>query len=424
MNRSTSTQKNKSLETFFFFPIDGYHFIYDKIFDLYTSDPTAFADTFFDLLPEINPKIVRILLYELYTHGISADKLYAQRSLLSLPNFLFTLDTFPSETLLVIMKYGFPAFPDENIFFYWSLKKYGKWLDFALDISNHLNINLNSLNDESGFTILHEAVSYGYLPLINQILRYRVDPNVTSTKGITPLMLAASLLSYPDASVNYPVYLEIIKQLIRYGAMPEKTFNDLVQISPYREKIHSAILAGKDLFPEYAVSNELLMSRDLIEDLVLAAQMNPNLLYDAKFQSSIPGTNMTILKESLERERKEVAIASGQILSWPYFINSSSPPGQYCPISVDDRITAESPPDPSKAYEMALRKLKDVTPSKDTEARPDAVPDVNPAAFESDEPWESFAAAPTPYLEGPPTVPIPAAALLPTNRVELPSNPI
>jgi len=392
------------LRDFFFQPLALFYTRSKEVAERFQKDPTKFADTFFANLAEIDPKIVRMIAYQLYINGINLGDLYKKRSTPAPPKFLSSLNTFPSETLLVILKYGFPTVISGNLFLRWSLSagNNGEWLDFALDLALQMDIELNLVNEETGRTILHEAVENAYLPLIAQLLSHRLDPNIRSNEGKTALDIALSLFDFPDVFMNYQNYLEIVKQLVRYKAEPSQ---DLEREGPYQTEIERAIRAAEKIPADYCKGVELLNFLDQVEDYALIVETDPMILTSPGYQKRIRGTNMAALLESIEAKRKSVQKG----LTWPHYIDTSIRRKRICPLPTDKRIKAASPPSPQEVYELAMRNMRDVKPS-----RKEIYIDKTPAGYESDEPWESFVPAPTPELEKPPTMPIPEGPMLPT----------
>ena len=246
----------RKLSDLFKLQFDAYRDIYKQLPNIYRSNPSLFADIFFDMLPKIDPKIVRVICYQLFTEGITMDQVYKHRTINKQPEFLSALNTFPLETLMTILKYRFPAYHDGDIFFLSSLPHYSivmetpvvtnlDWLDFILNICTHLHIDLNLNNNSTQETCLIWAIKYGSLSLTQTLLYHRLDPNHKSIKGQSPLSVAIELLTFPDAVGNYPIYLNMIRHLRRYGALTDDVIDYQIKRSQYADQINQNLYTGK-----------------------------------------------------------------------------------------------------------------------------------------------------------------------------------
>lgn len=259
--------------------------------------------------------------------------------------FLSELNEFPLETLLVLLKSGFPPIIDGDLFFLKSLNEFDTPLDFILDLCNRLHVNLNHINRSTGETILQEAIRNNNLSLVQKILSHRVDPNFGE---IAPINLAWSLYQETQSSN----YLLIIRHLYRYGA--EVIYADVP------EKFQKELDAGSKIPPIYYTSGSYL-NLDQVEDLSLVLLQNPALISDLQ----MPGVNLQALENSLKYQRARVEKSSdGKLCTWPLYINDTLDMDLVCPPEKDDRPSAASPPDFREVYRRALEPL----PEKKTEA--------------------------------------------------------
>jgi hypothetical protein len=319
----------------FSLPPEGFRYLYCQIFNIYQQNPDVFMNTFFDKLPTMNPKTVRIICYQLYINGITLDQVK-----IPLPE----LNEFPLETIMVILKYKFPPFPNGDIFFLSFLDK--DYLNFILDVCIHLEINLNHINKSTDSTCLHTAIRSGSLPVVQKLLSHRVNPNTKSTTGISPLFSAIESLELSDTS--YEISLEIIRQLRRYGAKIDNIIKEQIKSSSYKNQVNKALSSGSRLRPEYSLLQTLYFSLDDIEDMALLAELDPSIIEDPS------------LKLAIEKERSKTIFVGNNMLTWPYYIDDSD---LSCYLETDRRVIADSPPNSDEVYRLALENLPDKTPS-------------------------------------------------------------
>ena len=288
-------------------------------------------------LSEMDPKAVRLFFLKSSKKGFP----------LTDDEFLYHLNEFSLETMLVLLKNGFPTIIDGDLFFLKSLHQLGPdlpdpsllhWLDFTLDLSNRLRVNLNHINTSTRETILHEAVRDNNLALTQKILTHRVDPNIESDDGKTPIALALEL--YTDTRDKN--YLFIIRHLHRYGAE--------LNYSRVPPEVQKELNAGEKLPPYYYPSTTEYLALDRIEDMVLTLLKNPELIS----QMNPSDVNIKELTEGIKNERARVY----KSVTWPLFVNSSIEP-TYFPEE-DDRITASSPTTYQEVYEKAAAGLPDL----------------------------------------------------------------
>lgn len=358
----------------------------------------------------MDPKVVRLIGYQLWMDGISMEQLY--RNLKETPQFLFDLDQFPEETLFVLMKYGFPLIIDGEYFFNKSLGKDGPWLTSLLDVCSHLGLDLN-LIQKNGKTLLHEAAERGDLNLVQKLLNHKVNPNSMDSEGKTPIGSVAQSLNFVDASSRSPLYLSIIRQLVRYGGRVNQTDRELIEKNPFKRQIEQNIQSGMTMKPYYSSGRKEYFSLDQIEDFSLIAEVNPALLNDRIFQEKIGNTNLPLLKEAVETVQDQVlpVVSQNQVklVGWPYYIDDTR---KECSVEFDDRPTAESPPPPEEVYNLALRGLPD------NSAPPIEVPSLIYTPIVDTYFEEPYYVPQTPSV---PVSPLPTSPVGPTDQPPLPS---
>lgn len=393
-------------------PPEGFRNIYRQISTIYQNSPVNFASAFFDKLPTMNPKSVRIICYQLYLSGIGMDKVYLQYN--RSPKFLKKLDKFPLETMMVLLKYLFPANPKGDLFFLHSLTKNIEagetpgpypsnldWLDFTLDVCLHQEINLNHLNQSTGSTCLHSAIRMSSLPVVQLLLSHRVNPNIKSNQGTSPLFSAIESLELPEIDVKISV--EIIRQLRRYGANIDNMITEQIKMSSYRDQVNRALSIGELMKPEFAALNNFYFSLDPTEDLILIAVLDPSVIEDANFPPTPPS-----FRNAIKIERDKTIFVNNIMWGWPYYINDTSLSNdQQCYLEIDKRVTSSSPPDSIQVYRQAL----------------DNIPDYQPRVIidlTTETPSDNTV-PPTEFSELIPTFPLSSGPLLPTGNPQLPS---
>lgn len=376
---------------------EDFRHIYPRILEEYQSNPEEFATNFFDLLPQIDPKLVRLIGYQLYTHQVDLGQLYKLRPNPEKPKFLFNLADFPFESMIVLLKYGFPKVIDGDLLLTTSLDRVtaGRWFEFYLK----LGFNLNLIQRSSGDALLHHFARAGRVPQVELLLCHGALPSLLNQKGETPLRLA---IDHRPSD-----YLQVIRQLARYGARPREEDRKVID-----HKITQAIQIGAAMTPHYCSDDQMYFSLDQVEDLSLIAEVNPELLQDQKFQQLIPGTNFELLAAGIRAVRDRTIQIQKVIVGWPYYIDSSQQ--ILCPGLEENEVTAASPPNVRKVYELALRDLRD---NHGEEPKPI----VSPPVLEIPRP-EQWSAEP--YYVPPvstSTFPVPGTAITPTGAPPLPS---
>ena len=413
------TLSTTQLEAFFNLGPEAYRRVFQQIPNIYKQNASDFANIFFDNLPQIDPKVVRIICYRLFSQGIGLDQIYAQRTK-ERPNFLRHLNDFCLETLSVLLKYRFPPYIDGDLFFLPSLTLESvvnpaqpsnlNWLDYLLDLCIHQNINLNHINTSTGQTCLHDAVEYGSLSLVQNLLCHRVDPNTKSIDGTSPLSIAINALEDVTALATYPVYLNIIRQLCRYRAKLDQIINSQILRSTFNAKVNKTIFVGSKMEPNYCDHSKGYFSLDLIEDLTLLAELDPSIMDDPNFQKQINSNGFRI---AIQKERSKTIETNAGIMTWPYFINDTSLiQKQICYLSLDRRPTVAPLPSSELVYQWALSN----------------VPDIGDTLSQINIPLDTITSSlynlpPTEYTYINATVPLPSGPLVPTDDPGLPELP-
>lgn len=409
---------NKSeLVKFFSLQPEAFRNIYDQITNIYQNNPIDFANTFLDQLAQINPKTVRIICYQLYIAGITLDKIYLQYTN-GTPKFLSKLDKFPLETMMVLLKYKFPAYPNGNLFFLSSLDSANiegegtspyptdlYWLDFVLNVCIHQEINLNHINRSTGSTCLHSAIRMGFLPIVQLVLSHRVNPNTKSIQGISPLFSAIESLELPGAEITYQAYIEIIRQLRMYGATIDDAIKEQIKNSSYKNQVNKALSSGKILTLKFSSLNTFYFSLDPIEDLVLIAELDPLVMNDVNF----PITPSSF-KEAIMQKRDKTIFVNNVMWDWPYYMNDTMLiNNQQCYLNPDKRVSASSPPNSQQVYRQVLENIPEINPYVIVD-----LPTQTPAGTDN-------TAVPTEYGTLIPTFPLSSGPMLPTGQPILPS---
>ena len=293
--------------------------IYKDIGNIYRQDPISFRNEFIDNVESMNPKTLRIICYQLYVEGINL-KLFDKK-----------VGKVSNETAMVLLKYGF----DLNLMEV-------EDLSFLLDVCNHLKIDLNH-------NYLHEAIRLNDLPRVQTLLMHHVNPNVKSIEGILPLFSAIESLELEE--INLLVNLQIIKQLRRYGALIDNVIIEQIKNTSYPDKLKQAL--NVELKPIYSDPRTFYFSLDLVEDLVLLAQLDPNIIDDAYFPQTVPS-----FRDAINMKRNETIFVKDLALGWPYYISDTMiSKNQECYYVEDTRPTADSPPNSNEAIENVPVKL-------------------------------------------------------------------
>lgn len=392
---------SETLEKIFKFRPEIYGTVYKQIFNIYQTNPSAFADVFFDIISDIDPKVVRIICAQLWLNGINLNEVYAARTrnASEKPLFLSFLDKFPLETITILLKYGFPSIINGDLFFLSSLdRNSGDWLNYLLDVCIFERIDLNHINQSTGETCLHQAIRQGSLSLVQNLLRHRVDPNRKSDSGESPLLVAVRSFQFVDTFYTYPINLNIIRWLRRYGASIDEQVQNEVQSSNYNSKINQELVNASRINPEYDVQNKYYFSLDRIEDFILLAEIDPYV----EQQISNP-----ILREAIQMQKDRTISSNLGLISWPYFINDAAiGQKQQCYLSLDLRATVAPLPDSELLYDLVLRDIPDIS---DT---PIEIP------LTTNTPADQV--SPTDFLPSPRVVMLNSGPLLPTDNPALP----
>jgi hypothetical protein len=313
---------------------------------------------------DINPALLRLIAYQLYTNGVDMKSLY-KASRETIPAFLYQLEKFPLTNLLILLKYNLPSMIDGNLFFTYSMDKVNtesappsnlNWFDFCLSICQLLRIDLNQLNGSSNTTALSIAVTKGDLYATQTLLKHRADPNITNADGTTPLQFAVHMLNTISASRKQ--YLHIIRELCRYGARVNKNADTLIDKSEMSATIEQFVLSGKNMQPAYHQLNRVYFKLDQLEDLSAIAKVNPELINDGQYLDEVGEVNLKQLQYALKVSESQTKLTDKYILTWPYYIDQTVL--LTCPVEPDDRPVVDPPPGPQQVYEAALANLPDL----------------------------------------------------------------
>lgn len=281
----------------------------------YSSSPGEFADYLMKNILTMDPKVVRAILYQLHQLGGNMDEVYRNWIIKypqEIPSFLYHLDTLSSETLFLLLKYGFPPVIHGNLFLWWSLSSYGDWLNRALEIINYLTINLDYQNKESGGTLLHQAIDSLYLPSVMVLLYYKANPNINYSDGSTTADHIRQLFTL---GTNQEIVYEIVKQLRKYG---------LIFPEPYSSKLARSLAAGDKLFS------------------LPHKYYEPDLLYFSLHE--------------LENNHLATTLSS-TFSTWPYYIDSTKD-NDICP-EIDNLPVIDPLPDVHEVYTTVLKSYRD-----------------------------------------------------------------
>ena len=300
-----------------------------NVVQMYQSDPRGFAAVFFSMIPEMDSKTLRVIAYQFWIVGINIGHIFENCELICQLNILERIKDLTPETVMVMMKYKFPAYPRGDLFFWQSLPLSPdlEYLNFILDLCIHLKIDLNHVNS-NGQTLLEYSVSISSLPLVQKILMHRANPNQGHV-----LELAISL--YEDNSIQH----QIIRQLISYG----------VTISPlqvYSPALATLFQTTNMLEPIYSDGKESYFALDSIEDLSIIAEVFPEIIQNSGFQRQLGKTSLTAFTRAIKNEKSKTVMSRGQILRWPYYINETAHENSICVPEEDSRVSVDPPPDP------------------------------------------------------------------------------
>lgn len=214
-----------------------------EVYALYKRDPYDFANTFFDILDEMDPKSVRVVCAELWLQGISMQDVFDYYT--GDLGFLERLDQIPPESIIMLLKYQFPEVVDGDLFIVPSLDRPldNGWLDLVLDYIDQID----HVNWSSGETCLHYAVRNSNLALATKLLAHHANPNALYDKGETPMEM---LLGH---FADTPEQLYMVRLLRRYGARVDGQVSD---------KIRRELYSADKIEPYYADRGEEYYSLD------------------------------------------------------------------------------------------------------------------------------------------------------------------
>lgn len=361
--------------TLFSSDTDQLKFLSGRAVQLYNEDSRVFEQELLQSLPTINPKVLRLILGELSAKGVhpltEADPHQATEVLENVENV-------PTETVFLMLKYGFPSY----VLLSSALDKaWGydlRWLGKILDAADYLELDLSS-------GLLHQAVRSGSLPAVQMLLSRGSDPN-RNVEGETPLRIVLEMFDRPEAEVNYPIYLQMIKELMKYKAVVGQEISEAVdristRSSDWSRKLQRAIQAGKRSVPSWEPIRETYWNLDRVEDSAMVALMHPERIVDR------------VMQEAVERERDKVVLVNDEVIGWPFYIDESKLKRCSYPLSELDPVPdAASPPSSEIVNAIALQGV------------PEFIPDTRPVL--PSPPQTYYREPPTPVLATVPTFPL------------------
>jgi hypothetical protein len=311
------------MEELFTQDLDFYiHIPKNYIQELYRNNEREFANLFFDKLPIIKPKVVRALLFLLRGIDVSIPTLLNHIN--NIPPFIYELQNFPAETLIILFNNKFPPIFNGKLFLYWSFQYFMRpeklnVLCFVLDLCRLYSVDLDYDNKDK--TLLQMAVEKYYLPAITILLSHGVNPNAVSISKLTPLQYLINNFN----TLDLPNYFNMIQILISYGArvpdnikinervivnvngLSTNLAEEKVNNSDLRNKLQQVLIAGKKMKPTYCDINRNYFALNEIEDE-----------YVTLFLTT------TIHSKELKANRTKAIInADGELMQWPYFINQT-----------------------------------------------------------------------------------------------------
>lgn len=85
----------------------------------------------------------------------------------------------------------------------------------------------------------------------------------------------------------------------------------------------------------------LLSDLDFIEDLAVIAQVDPDILYDRKFQELFSENFLILLRDSVKNESSQVILVDNKTLEWPFYSDVSVKPIEF---PEEFQVTVDPPP--------------------------------------------------------------------------------
>lgn len=156
-----------------------------------------------------------------------------------------------------------------------------------------LGVDINVL-DAAGSSPLVTAATYGFEPVIAELLSAGADPNKADPKGWTPLMWAV-----------YGQHLDIVKLLLSHGAdisLKNVEGTEAPEMAPQGSLVHY-YLVSEGLKAD-TVTNEFYHSASLADDDISDAKIA---FGDSKGSEGLTGLNLGITDLSIEAEGDDIA---------------------------------------------------------------------------------------------------------------------
>lgn len=294
----------------------------------FQENPSAFAKELFRELPRIDPRVLRILLYQLAERLLDLRKLWDLRDEEFLPEWYFHFQG--SENFLIALKYNLPVDLGGNLPFWWQIQQ--KLSHELLDAFVLKGIDLNQINAAEGYTLLEKAIEIENEENVHLLLSHQVNPDERAMK--LALLQAEEIAS--GAS------LRILRDLRVYGG----------QTRPYPpdSDIGRYLQAATQMRPEYCpLEDKTFLDRN--KDLSLWLSLYPHLVDQMKTKG---------LRKSIDRVRNQVTLTqTGQVLSWPFYQASFEVEKPDFCLQVPQRVRVAQLPEAGEIYENALLGLKD-----------------------------------------------------------------
>lgn len=254
------------------------------------------------------------------------------------------------------------------------------WLHWIYDLFRERGLNLNhsnfvavdpfNKNDEIRRTLLEEAVFQGSLTHTLDLLKFNVNPGDLSDRLIFNISESKDLL----------VSGLILRQLVRYGSIPiaksepelQKILQNLLADSENNqllEKLSTTffqfILSGSQLKPSYQLS-QYSSKLDEDEDLLIASEINPEIIDSRDFANIYPHLNRDKFKLKVQKQNSETQVVSGKIVTWPKYIDTTvretNYVNSYCP-SENENLKIANLPGPLEVYRKVLSYLPNINSS-------------------------------------------------------------
>jgi len=293
----------------------------------------SFSDALFEQFPEINSKVLRVLLLQLP----DLRKLWDLRSTPDLPDWYFHVDRVPLENLLIGLEHDLPVSPDGNLILWWQIHQ--PLNHDLLDALIHKGVDLNQINEAEGLTLLQKAILIPHEENVNILLRHQVNPDSK----------AVSLAFESNYRLSTGTTLRIIRSLRVYGAQIPTDFITNADVQRY-------LRAAEMMHPEYCAGYPWL-NLDREEDLSLQAIVDPSLLDDPAFQNALGPIRLETFRKAVALKRSLVTVTeSGQVLTWPWYQNEVLNQPEFCEVT-SKGVTVTPLPEATQVYQKALSGL-------------------------------------------------------------------